>query len=225
MQPLIRHRIGEKIYDPVYENRYFEKFKDEVRKPIRIYYVPVSVRDLGKRDCLSWCVLHAVSTVAKTASAISTWLKPEKYYISWPYCYYDPSIVRDYRKDFLKSNVALSCGDGDVTDGLQLGFTLTEEQADSLRDEVKVKSTGLWANPQTRDARLPLHERFSYKNFSISDVFDSLKAEKYENKLIKEYYNLDSWQNYCNFLSKLPELERPEVIKYFEWNEIGYEEK
>ena len=41
--PLIRHQIGEKIQDPVYNYRHFEINKGEVKKPIRIYYVPLAI--------------------------------------------------------------------------------------------------------------------------------------------------------------------------------------
>ena len=41
MQPLIRHRIGEYVQDPVWLYRSYEKHPSENQKPIPIFYVPI----------------------------------------------------------------------------------------------------------------------------------------------------------------------------------------
>ena len=41
---------------------------------------------------------------------------------------------------------------------------------------------------------------------------------------IKEYYSLDSWQNYCQFLAAKSDLKKPKILKSQEWNEVGLDE-
>ena len=47
VSPLIRHQIGEKIQDPVYNYRHYEFDKNAVKKPIRIYYVLMATATPG----------------------------------------------------------------------------------------------------------------------------------------------------------------------------------
>ena len=58
MQQLIRHRLGDWVNDPVWEYRNWSRFPSQNKKEIPIFYVPISVNDRCKRDCLSWSVLH-----------------------------------------------------------------------------------------------------------------------------------------------------------------------
>ena len=89
--------------------------------------------------------------------------------------------------------------------------------------EVKQKSTGLWNKDRTE--KLSLDKRFSYRFFSLKEVFESLKPyKKYE---IKEYWKLDNWKSYCEFVgTKGPMLVKPPeyILKYHEWNDIGVDE-
>ena len=41
VQPLIRHRLGEMVQDPVWYGRTLSPYPEEQRKPIPIYYVPI----------------------------------------------------------------------------------------------------------------------------------------------------------------------------------------
>ena len=104
--PLIRHQVGEMIQDPVYNYRHFEHNKNDVKRPIRIYYVPIAIRDINKRDNLAWSAIYGAKTAHNLIKSISKWVAPNKFYISWPYAWYEPSQVRNYRREVLESNFA-----------------------------------------------------------------------------------------------------------------------
>jgi len=221
VQPLIRYQIGEKIQDPVYNYRHFEHSKKDFKRPIRIYYVPIDVRDINKRDCLSWSVIHGALTCNKIIKNLSSHLTPDKFYVSWPYGYYNPSLVRECRREISEGLFMFSHESQTILDNKYLGFSLTLEHVKQLKLEVKEKSTGLWANPEIRDRQLPLNERFSYRNFTPSQIFDTVDTNCYKIKEIDNYYNLDNWQDYCFFLSENNSVRKPSILKSTEWNEIG----
>ena len=99
MQPLIKKRIGEWIYDPVWYGRSYDRHPSESRKEIPIYYVAIHPKDRNKRDCLGWSVLYGAYTAYTVAYNLSTWARPHKYYCAFPYGVYDPNVVREYRAE------------------------------------------------------------------------------------------------------------------------------
>ena len=221
VQPLIRYQLGEKIEDPVYSYRHFEHNKQDFKRLIKIYYIPIDVKDIGKRDCLSWSAIYGVIMANKIITSVSKWVAPSRYYIAWPYGAYDPSLVRDHRREIIGKKFMLSYNGQTVQDNRYLGFNLTLEQAKKLRSEVRSKSTGLWVDPQVRSERLSTLERFSYRNFSPSQVFDTLDISEYNLGPVEKYSNISSWESYCKFLAGDVKLERPKFMKSQDWNEIG----
>ena len=98
VEPLIRYKIGDYVKDPVWFNRsqYGTRPKNET-KEIPIFYVPVHAKDRGKRDCLSWSILYGALTAYHISQQISKWLKPKRYYVSFPMGVYPPEILREHR--------------------------------------------------------------------------------------------------------------------------------
>ena len=227
MQPLIRHRLGEYIQDPVWVLRKFEYDQSGYQKPIPIYYVPIHPRDRNKRDCLSWSVLYGAWTAKRITSGLSTYLASKKYYVSFPYGVYDPSVLRAHRKDISSTeSFFLSFNGKTAIDGEYLGFTFDVDDYDKLSSEVREKSTGLYRD-QERKEKLSLDERFSYRFFSVKDVFESLTLEDAKVQEVSNYYNVDSWQGYCDYIGdKNFNIDRPKdsLLNYKEWNDIGIDE-
>ena len=213
--------MGEKVQDPVYDYRHFEHNKGEFKRPIKIYYVPIAVRDINKRDNLAWSAIFGAKTANNIIKKISRWLTPDKFYIAWPYGWYNPSEVRQHRRAILENDFAFQFEGKTVKDNLYLGFTLTTQQVDKLISEVKETSTGVWKDPEIREERLSVDERFSYRNFDLKKVFEHTAFEKYNLAATKEYFSLDCWKDYCNYLSKKSEITKPKFLKYSEWNELG----
>lgn len=219
--PLIRYQVGELVQDPVYNYRHFEYNKQGVKKPIRIYYVPISIRDINKRDNLAWSAIHGARTANKILKNLSCHIAPNKFWIAWPYGFYHPSVTREIRREIAEKDVVLSYANKTFKDNLYLGFTLTIGQIDQLVEESKTRSTGLWKDPEHRGEKYTPQERFSYRNFSLKEVFETLDSSRYKTREIDNYYNLDNWTDYCNFLSDNKSLTRPKLLRSLEWNELG----
>ena len=217
--PLIRYQVGEKIQDPVYNYRHFEINKGDVKKPIRIYYVPLAIKDINKRDNLAWSAIFGAQTAHKVLGGLSSHIAPENFYISWPYGYYDPWIVREHRKDISDGNVILEMHDSTAKDGLYLALTLSINQIRSLTEESISTSSGLWNEGRTQ--RLPLKDRYSYKSFGLSQVLKCLNISNYKKIMVENYHSIDCWEEYCSFLSIYNKIRKPSMLGYSEWNETG----
>ena len=223
--PLIRYQIGEAIQDPVYNYRKYEKNKTGHKRPIRIYYVPLNVRDINKRDNVVWSAIQGALTANKIIGKISPHLAPQKFWISWPYGFYHPSATREFRKQILNKDFMFSFEEQTAKDNLYLGMTLDISQAKQLLNESKTRSSGLWVDPGSRTQKYSEGDRFSYKNFNLSKVLETLNYSNYTIEAVHKYYCLDNWSAYCKFLSENQTLTRPKLLKALEWNEIGYDEE
>ena len=227
MQPLIRHRLGEYVNDPVWTHRHFEFDKKAHQKPIPIHYVPIHPRDRKKRDCLSWSVLYGAWTADKISRSLSTWLRPDRFYVAFPYGVYDHWLAREHRKDISSSKQFFFSYNGKtVIDGEYIGFTFDYEDYEKLASEVKIKSTGIFRDEE-RTERLSVDERFSYRFFKLEQVYDTLSTEQANVKELPHYYKIDSWKNYCSYISQKGTDCKPiprSVLSYKEWNEIGLDD-
>jgi len=228
MQPLIRHRLGEVIYDPVMMARRYSPAPTDERKPITIYYVPVHPQDRDKRDCLSWNVLYGALSSYHISKSISKWVTPDRYYVAFPYGVYDPSILRSHRKDISsRKDFFLSYQDKTVRDGEYLGFTFDESGYFRYRDTVRKEGTGARVPGQQGipTENLPLEKRWSARFFSLDKVFKSAKVETAKTLELSWYQKIDSWKNYCDYAgsSWSQTLTRPDkcILSYREWNPIG----
>ena len=132
---------------------------------------------------------------------------------------YDPWLLREHRKDLSEGNVMLEYNGGTVKDNKYLAFTLDQSQIKLLVDESVSTSSGLWN--KKRSEKLPLEERYSYKNFNLSEVFKSLNVSDYKKITVPAYQAIDCWAEYCNFLSTYRRIKKPSMLKYSEWNETG----
>ena len=223
-KPLVRHRVGEYIQDPVWLGRTFDKHPSESRKPIPIFYVPIHPNDRDKRDCLSWSVVYGVASVYHISKGLSKWVTPRKYYISFPYGIYDTNLLREHRKKISsEKSFCLVYDDKSVCEGEYLSFTMGEKEFFMIRDEIRKKGTGLYKG--YHDEKLPIEERYSARYFSLKDVFSVLSFDE-ASKIIPEwYYPIDSWNRYCEYLSSSESkgIQRPSkvLMSYHEWNKIG----
>ncbi len=223
--PLIRYQIGEKIQDPVYNYRHFETNKNDVKKPIRVYYVPLAIKDINKRDNLAWSAIFGAQIANKTLGSLSTHTAPDRFFISWPYGYYEPWLLREHRKLLMNDHVVLTCRGETVKQNKYLAFTIGAAQVELLVKESMTTSSGLWHEKNGGRERLPIDERYSYKNFHLNKVFNSLDFSIYKKIEIEYYAPLDSWKNYCKFLSQNEEIKKPSLLRYSEWNEIGVDDE
>lgn len=229
MQPLIRYRLGDIIYDPASLARNYSPTPGDQRRPITIFYVPVHPKDRDKRDCLAWSVLHGAVSAYHVSRTISKWVAPDRYYVAFPYGVYEPSQLRQHRLQISsKNDFFLSHGDETVRDGRYLGFTFDAEAYKRFRDTVRKEGTGARKPGQTGGLpkeNLPLQERWSARHFSLDKVFSSAKVESARCAAVSWYHEADSWNKYCEYMGS-PEsrtLQRPSkhILSFKEWNPIG----
>ena len=232
MQPLIRHRLGEYVQDPVYLYRTFgANTADQGRVPIPIYYVPIHPTDRDKRDCLGWSVLYGAMASYYTTKQVSKWVTPNKYYVAFPYGVYEPEVLRQHRGIISSSEpFFLSYGGKTVKDGHYLGFTFNSEDFVRFRKELRHSATGAKVPGQTTGGQmpnetLPLEKRWSARFFKLDKVFASAIIEGAEVVEIPWYYNIDNWEGLKHFLSSGKQTSRPskEMLSYHELNRIGEE--
>lgn len=228
IQPLIRHRLGDVIYDPVFMGRKYSPAPGDERKPITIYYVPIHPKDRAKRDCLAWSVLYGALTAYHISNFISKWVVPDRYYAAFPYGVYEPEILRIHRKSISsRRDFFLSYKNKTVRDGEYLGFTFDDEGFFRYRDTVRQEGTGVRVPGQAGipTESLPLQERWSARFFSLDKVFKSATLEGAINVKLPWYKKIDSWESFCDYAgsNNSQKIFRPDkcILHYREWNPIG----
>ena len=218
IQPLVRHRLGDYINDPVWVSRPQDPKASETRKEIPIFYVPIHPNDRDKRDCLSWSVLYGASTAYNISLRISKWATPDRYYVSFPYCVYPVNFLRDHRAQISSENKFYLSYDGEtVRDGKYLGFTFDEEEFIAIRSNLRKQATGLYSSTLTSGMpreTLPLDERYSARFFTLSQVFSLLNVDKSDMIEVPFYFDIDSWESYCLYLSseERTQIKRPPKV-------------
>ena len=212
MSPIVKHRVGEYVYDPVWYDRK-DKYPKESRKIIPIFYVPIHSKDTNKRDCISWSIIYGALTAFKISASLSQWTAPHRYYVSFPYGIYDPSIVRPHRSLIRKDECFAVTHQGKtVIDNEYLGFSFGKEDWKQFRKVIR-SGTGLWSSEELRDGKyptklLPIEERYSARHFTLDKVLNCVKII---NSVDVEYYHsIDSWEEYVDYLSSKKSLNRPE---------------
>lgn len=236
MQPLLRHRLGDYLGDPTAMHRSkFAGYPEFHKEYIPIFYVPIHPLDRKRRDCLGWSVLHGALTADDASRAISKWIRPDKFYVAFPYGIYDPGIPFHHRKHLLRGGRFFITHEGKtVTDGEYLGFTLTLEDVKIISRRVKKEGTGRWCPDQPMEERryglyatipLPPHERNSARNFPLDYVFRFYDIKEEEKVETDWYYNIGSWDGLCKYLGseerKLIKRPTKNLLSYHELNPIG----
>jgi len=229
--PLLRHRVGEFVQDPAFFGKEPGRNSSLSQRRVPIFYVPLSIKDHGKRDCLSWSVIHGSLTAFRVGSNLSKWVAPNKYYVSFPYGVYSPEAVRPYRKIISSQrHFALTYEGKTVADGCYLGFTFGKDEFLEFRREIR-KGTGLYSSENLKDgkyptSKLPIEERYSARFFDLAKVFKHVILE--ETGQVPWYYAIDTWESYCNFLGSPDrhKVERPPnyILNYKEWNLLGVDD-
>ena len=210
ISPIVKDRLGEYVYDPVYHYRK-DRYPSESRRIIPIFYVPIHAKDLNKRDCLAWSVLYGAITAFKIGKTLSGWVAPHRYYVSFPYSIYDPSILREYRDTIRREEVfALSHDNQTVKNNLYLGFTFGKAEWLAMRKVIR-SGTGAFTSNNLKDGRfprekLPLEERYSARHFTLDKVLEPVKIDKAVE--IDAYHTIEDWPSYVEYMAS------DKILKY-----------
>ena len=229
--PLVRHRIGDFVQDPVWAWRTMDPQPTANQKRIPIFYVPVHPKNRFRRDCLAWSVIEGALSAFKVSATVSKWIYPNKYWVSFPYGYFDPQILREHRKKISSTKNFLITHNGMTPEhGIHTSFSFGKNEFVRFRKQIR-KGTGMFTN-EIDDRGLPnkklsIEQRYSARWFELKDVFTDLKAE---NSLeVEEFYDLGSWSSYRNYLSSnlCEKTTRPPqwLMKFKEFGSISLDRK
>ena len=230
ISPIIRHQVGDYIQDPLhFYNKYQNHMKDR-RIRIPIFWVPISAKDRDKRDCLSWSVIHGALTCLKISDKISKWLKPDKYYVSFPYGIFDPRPISKLRNKIKsKNNFYIRYQDKTVKDNHYTSFTFGKKEFIKYRKNIRA-GTGTYTTDVVDErgiprSKLPVEERWSARFFNLRDVFYGVNMENSNFYSPDEFYNLGSWDDYREYMKSnlAANIKRPskELFSYKEFNRIA----
>jgi len=230
LAPVVRHRVGDFIQDPVHFYNKFDALPSLRRKRIPIYWVPVHAKDRHRRDSLSWSVLTGAISCLKIASQLSKWLIPEKYYVSFPYGIMDPRKLQKVRGKIRNKNNFYVVSEGKtVEDNMYSSFTFGKEEFIIYRRNAR-KGTGMYTTEIVDErglprSKIPVEERWSARFFEPKDVFYGVNVNNGYQHNVENFYNLDGWDAYREYmLSDLArETQRPtkELFSYREFNRIA----
>ena len=218
LAPIVRHRVGEWTYDPIYFNRWKYGEGSENRREIPIYYAPIHPKDIGRRDSYGWSVLNGVYTSWRTANHISKWVIPDKYFVSFPMAAYDINIIRKNRKSIGDGtkNFFASYEGRTVIDNIPLPFTMTGKDYIRCRRDVNQKTTREFYNTEEGEKypsrKLPLAERWSAKGFDLSQVFEKHCTKSATVVELEWHYDLSSWQNYRDYMGSDNIIKKPHDV-------------
>ena len=231
MEPLIRHRLGDYIQDPVWINRFKEQYPSEHQRRIPIFYVPIHPKDRDRRDCLGWSVIYGALVALKVASKISRWVIPDKYYVSFPYGIFAPEELRGLRRKISspRNFFAGKISDLNTFENYN-SFTFGKEEFIKFRRKIR-EGTGGWKNSgdEMPSERLPIEERYSARYFELKDIFTGLEVDPEMQFEPSFFYDVGCWEDYVIYLASphASAIQRPpkEIMAYREFNSIAKDRK
>ena len=211
--PIVKQRLGDYVMSPRYfEEKDFVKNKGYHEKWIPIFYTPLSQKDRDRRDSLGWSALHGALMAFQISGKMSQWVLPTKYFVSFPYGLYDPSLVRDHRDAIRGPNsFFLSYQDQTVRDDKYLAFTFFPEDWPKFKHHIKRQCTG-------GSRAMPAAERWSSRHFTLDKIFDYDIITVDKKVEVPEYYDLDTWdslQAYYRSEMKIPRPTRQFMKPYY----------
>ena len=217
--PLIRHRIGDYVEDPVYLRRPV-KFPSLERQQRAVFYVPIVPKHKNKEWSTVWSILYGAKTAFDITSELSKWTASKKFYVAFPYGVYPADSVRPHRRELMKEgNYLLTFNGRSILTNDFLGFTFTDNQMTEGINIFKDVSSNLLFGDDLENEKEYFHENFSLDKIFGKTILESKKIE------LPWFYQIDSWDSYCNYLSseERKEIRHPGklVISYREWAPIG----
>jgi hypothetical protein len=233
--PLLRHRIGDWIYDPSSIQQ--SQFGQHRLREISIFYVPIHPKDRDRRDCLAWSVIYGSLRAFHLSKMISRWIVPDKYFVVFPYGLNDlQSIFKSRSLISSPKNFYMTYNGKTIRDGEYLPFTFDKEDFKKFRRVIREEGTGVFQNVVfDREAkrlisqdRLPYEKQYSARAFTLDKVFGCATIEGNHTAPTAWHYRIDTWEKYIEYLSTYEAkniVSRPKYFKYHEWNPLGYDKE
>ena len=202
----------------MFSHRRHDPYPKDSKRFIPIYYVPIHPKDRDKRDCLSWSVVYGSLLAFKVSSNISSWVVPNKYYVSFPYGYFPAWQLREHRKLISsEKNFYVSYLGKTMKDNNYLSFTFGKDEFLEFRRVVRTGTgkhvPGKGYVPVEERELLPIEERWSARFFEIEQVFEPFNLDTANELKIDNFYNISSWREYTDFFRTIDfSIKKPNYI-------------
>ena len=222
--PLIKKRIGEYVFDPIFYYRQYETYPSESRKIIPVFFVPHLTKYRDKKDSLGWGIINSALYAQKVTRGVSHLLMPDMFYAAFPFGVYNPRVILKHRGIISsKKRFALTYKEKSITAGNRLGFTFNAADISAIKNYVDEEGTGVWkqmgkfvkGDMNAWSKRLPTEEQYSARHFPLEKVFKPLArfSEDVNSLQLSWYYDINSWENYRKFMGSGHILERPKPLE------------
>jgi len=222
--PLIKKRIGEYVFDPIFYYRQYEIYPSESRKIIPVFFVPHLTKYRDKKDSLGWGIINSALYAQRVTRGISHLLMPDMFYAAFPFGVYNPREILKHRSIISsKKRFALVYEEKSITDGRRLGFTFNAADISAIKNYVDEEGTGVYkqigefvkGDMNAWSERLPTEEQHSARHFPLEKVFKPLSrfSEDVATLQLSWYYDISSWENYRKFMGSEYTLERPKPLE------------
>ena len=99
-------------------------------------------------------------------------------------------------------------------------FNFGAEDFKKCRRELRKSAT---AKKDSHGNTLPLEKRYSARYFPLDIVFKHAIIGEDNLASLPWYFRVDSWDSYRRYLGAEQEVNKPERMKYNEWNPIGHD--
>jgi hypothetical protein len=241
MQPLLKHRLGESVQDPIWFARRYDKFPSQSRRQIPIYYVECNPKDRNIRDSQVWGVLYGAKVAKEVSRSLTKWIEPDKYYVAFPLSVYPSQDLKPYREHISSPGmffVTTDLGES-ILDGKKVAFAFDKKYLGELTLFFWRNATGLYDPSQPvserRDnkyitKRLPPDQRYSGRSFTFEYIFGEINLEENTTWVEMKWYNdISSWDKWKAFMasSNADLLKRPklDLLNAGNWKKIASEEE
>tara|TARA_Y100000034_G_scaffold137014_1_gene218470 strand:- start:26023 stop:26739 length:717 start_codon:yes stop_codon:yes gene_type:complete len=192
-QNLIKKRIGDYVEDPKYIRRTFDKFPEDSKRRIYVYYVPELVKFRRQRYGEAWGVINSAVFATRMSFGVGYFTMPSTYYAAFPMALYDPSIIGNHRANIKNGKTLYIEHEGQsIMTGHKMGFTFDYQQL--------------------RDINALLGMRRLTGNLSYKDVFKPLKFEGVDPITLPWYNEPHDWDGYMDYMVSEHVLTKPDIF-------------
>jgi hypothetical protein len=230
IMPLIKHRLGDYVYDPVWYFRKYDVNPKDNQKLIPIFLVPHFPKYRHRRDSPGWGIINSAIYATAATKRLSNFLTPNKFYAAFPFGIYNPRALVKHRVAISsEKNFFLTHEGKTIKDNKKLGFTFSYDDVKKINSYINKHGTGQWkavgefvkGDSAAWSEKLPPEERFSARKFSLAEVFGPIEKNNYEQEELNWFFDISTWEDYRNFMASEYILERPTPLKAKKLPQIG----
>lgn len=240
LEPYLKKHIGEWIHDPIYYgvNPFHTRDFGERSRRIPIFIVPEDGADRNKRDSISFQAIRGMEMARKITGQITTYIIPDKYFVTWPYSLFNYKFTREHRVVLSSEQDCIFTHDGkSIATGHYLPFTCTLSTAKLCKDYVWKNATGIKDMSQPKEEWqwgsiptevLPPEERYNGRWWGPDQVFKVFHEKKDNEELeLNWFYDASTFEGYREYMRSdnfMYNVSR-KLFKRKTWNSMSFDDE